>query len=141
MPLDRPICACAVLYRDGEVLIAKRAAKNALYPGQWDFVGGHCQGEETPGEALVREVREETGVTPTQYRWIDVLPEPNPGRFGKRLYHIFLVTAWSGGEPAIADDEHDAMEWVSLRDTASRMLALDAYKAVLDRIERVTAAQ
>lgn len=121
-------------------MLAKRAASKALYPSQWDFVGGHCQGEETPAQALAREVREETGVTPTQFRWLDVLPEPDPGRYGKRIYHMFLVTAWSGGEPTITTDEHDEMEWVTLSEAASRTLALDGYKQVLAEIERITSA-
>jgi 8-oxo-dGTP diphosphatase len=52
----------AVIVDDrGRVFVHRRAYDRTLFPGCWDIPGGHLEGEETPLEALAREVYEETG--------------------------------------------------------------------------------
>lgn len=48
----------AVIVRDGEVLCAQRGPDGTL-PGLWEFPGGKIESNETPREALVREINEE----------------------------------------------------------------------------------
>jgi 8-oxo-dGTP diphosphatase len=57
------ICAGGLLVRGDETLLARRAPDRSFYPFVWDVVGGHCESAEAPGDALVREVQEEIGVT------------------------------------------------------------------------------
>ena len=40
-----------------------------LMKRKWIGVGGHAENQETPEECLVREVKEETGLTLTSYRF------------------------------------------------------------------------
>jgi len=47
---------------DGKILVLKRSSKDDHKPGIWESVGGGMDREETPQEALVREVLEETGL-------------------------------------------------------------------------------
>jgi hypothetical protein len=51
--------------------------------------------------ALVKEVEEEIGVTPCAFEEIAVVAEPRPAEHGDGRYHVFVVTAWSGGEPRL----------------------------------------
>ena len=53
--------AIAVVERDGQVLIGRRAADVAL-GGLWEFPGGKLRDGESPAEAAVRECQEETGL-------------------------------------------------------------------------------
>ncbi len=46
---------------EGRVFVHRRGYDRALFPGCWDIPGGHVEGDETPLEALAREVQEETG--------------------------------------------------------------------------------
>ena len=42
---------------------------NDINEGKWIGVGGHAEGQESPEECLLREVKEETGLTLTSYKW------------------------------------------------------------------------
>jgi len=53
--------ACGVLASRGRLYIQKRRPDD-VWPGLWEFPGGVLEQGETPEQALVREVREETGL-------------------------------------------------------------------------------
>lgn len=48
----------AVLVRNGKVLAAKRSSSMSL-PGMWEFPGGKIEKNESPEQALRRELKEE----------------------------------------------------------------------------------
>jgi A/G-specific adenine glycosylase len=67
-PVLRPVpavirinMACGVLASRGRLYIQKRRPDD-VWPGLWEFPGGVLEEGETPEEALVREVREETNL-------------------------------------------------------------------------------
>ena len=62
--LLHPVVHLHVFNSQGEVYLQKRPAWKDIQPGKWDTsVGGHLDYGETPEQALVREVREELGIT------------------------------------------------------------------------------
>lgn len=86
--------AAAVLQRpDNSFLLAQRPP-GKIWSGYWEFPGGKIEPGETPYHALVRELREELGITvETAYPWITrVFTYPHAT---VRL-NFFRVTAWSG---------------------------------------------
>jgi len=86
--------AAAVLQKpDGTFLLAQRPA-DKIWAGYWEFPGGKIEFGETPYHALVRELREELGITvTTAYPWLTrVFTYPHAT---VRL-HFFRVTAWGG---------------------------------------------
>lgn len=102
--------ACAVLWRDGKLLLGLRGAHKRTYPNCWDILGGFVEAGETIEQALAREVMEEVGVAPTQWRKLTSITEPHPDLNGQGLYHVFLVTEWTG-EVQMLGDEHTRLEW------------------------------
>jgi ADP-ribose pyrophosphatase YjhB (NUDIX family) len=93
-----------VVFRDGHVLLVREVAD-----GRWTLPGGWADLGESPSEAVVREVREESGY---ETRATKLLAVYNLGRFrdGKPLrrnvYKLFLLCEPLSGEPgSIAGSE------------------------------------
>ena len=100
--------AAAVLVDGGRVLMCHRHPSRRWYPDIWDLPGGHIEPDETPEQALVRELREELGiiVDPTGLDSSSALT-PEPGL----TIHVWVVRAWSGEVSNLAPEEHDELGW------------------------------
>lgn len=56
------VAACALVDVDGRVLIAQRPQGKPM-SGLWEFPGGKVEDGERPEDTLIRELREELGIT------------------------------------------------------------------------------
>jgi len=86
--------SAAVLQRpDGSFLLAQRPL-GKIWAGYWEFPGGKIEPGETAHDALVRELKEELGITvQTAYPWLTrIFTYPHAT---VRLY-FFRVTEWIG---------------------------------------------
>jgi len=100
-----------IIGKDDKILLGLRAPSKKVWPSHWDTIGGRVEPGESPDDALVREVQEELGVTPTVFRLITIVQERQPEIYGDALHHIYAVTSWQGGEPANVCDEHTELKW------------------------------
>ena len=95
------------IYRDDEVLMLHRVKKkNDLNHDKWIGLGGKFEDRESPEDCVLREVREETGLTLTSWRYRGIVT------FVSDLYeteymHLFTADGFTGemtecdeGEPA-----------------------------------------
>ena len=129
-------CACAILVRDGYVLLGKRASHRTLAPDRWDALGGHVEAHETLAQALIREVREEIGLTPVRFAEIATIPEPSPEKNGEACYHMYVVREWAGGEPTLLGDEHTELRWFSVAEASETSdLALEEYRSLFRTLD------
>jgi 8-oxo-dGTP diphosphatase len=94
----------AAIVRSGRVLAARRA-RPADVAGGWEFPGGKVEPAESESAALVRECREELGVT---VRVGVRLGEAVIGRIRLVLY----AAALDRGEPEPHED-HDVLRWLA----------------------------
>lgn len=64
------ITTLCYIENNNQYLMLHRTKKpNDINEGKWIGVGGHVERDESPEECLVREVREETGLTLTAYKF------------------------------------------------------------------------
>jgi 8-oxo-dGTP diphosphatase len=56
------VAACALIDADGRVLLAERPAGKSM-AGLWEFPGGKVEANERPEDTLIRELKEELGIT------------------------------------------------------------------------------
>ncbi len=108
--------SCAVLERDGCVLIARRASHKAM-AGFWEFPGGKIEAGETPEQSLARELVEELGIEVAVGEYLATSEEQSVERL-LRL-HCYRVR-WLGGEIRLID--HDRYLWVEKSALASYRL-------------------
>jgi len=103
------VTATALLVREGRVLLGKRTSR-IRFAGMWDAFGGHLERDESPEQALRRELREELAIEITFARFLHVYEDVDPTSGELFRHHLFLVTGWDG-EPGIANEEHSEIRW------------------------------
>lgn len=75
---------------------------------KWIGVGGKCEGDESPDECMIREVKEETGFDVTQWRYrgiVTFISDVWPCEY----MHLFTCSEWKGTQ--IVCDEGE-LEWI-----------------------------
>jgi 8-oxo-dGTP diphosphatase len=110
----KPIVGVGAIILDKDrILLEKR--KNSPSKGKWSVPGGLVDLGETTEEAVIREVKEETGLEVYDPRLVDVVSYISLGEKGAVMYHYviidYLVTS-KGGKPKAASDADD-LKWVS----------------------------
>lgn len=103
----------AVIHNDrGEVLIARRP-EHKHQGGLWEFPGGKVEEGESADHALVRELGEELGITPSLYRPLLTVEHHYPDK-AVRL-EVWRVTAFTGEAHGA---EGQPVSWVPVRQLA-----------------------
>lgn len=97
--------------------------------GLWLPPGGCVEPNETPWEAVVREVLEETGLVLTEERCVDFAQWGVAGLFrydehlaGDALHMNFSFAAWAPEGEVKISSEHDTFAWRVMPDFAARDL-------------------
>lgn len=99
--------------KDGRYLMMHRVKKeNDINRDKWVGVGGHFEADESPEECLLREVKEETGLTLTSWRFRGIITFICDKQ---QTEYMFLYTADSfSGE--LTECEEGNLEWVEKTD-------------------------
>lgn len=96
--------------RGDEVLMLHRVKKKKdLNKDKWIGIGGKFEGEESPDQCLLREAKEETGLTLTSWRCHGVVTFLSDQYEGEYMY---LFTA-DGFEGALKECNEGDLQWVS----------------------------
>ncbi|WP_425342789.1 NUDIX domain-containing protein [Methanobacterium petrolearium] len=118
---------------DGKIIFIRR--KNPPYQGSWAFPGGFVEYGETVEEAVLREVKEETGISIEIQDLLGVYSDPERDPRGHMITVCFLATKTEGDLKADTDAEevssftpHEALEMD---------LAFDHHEILKDALEKI----
>jgi 8-oxo-dGTP diphosphatase len=102
------VAACALIDADGRVLIAQRPQGKSM-AGLWEFPGGKIETGEQPEQSLIRELKEELGITVKE----ECLA---PLTFASHLYPdfhllmpLYICRRWEG---IVTAQEQQRLKWV-----------------------------
>ena len=144
MNYKTPISALVLIYTpDVQVLLMERADK----AGFWQSVTGSVEGDETPKQAAIREVMEETGLDAAKYGLQDwqasnvyeIYPHWRhryaPGVV-ENTEHLFGLELPGKLAIKLAPDEHVRYQWVDWREATKLVFSwtnVDALKRLGER--------
>ncbi len=100
--------------KDDKYLMLHRVKKeNDLNKDKWIGVGGKFEEGETPEECLLREVKEETGLTLTNYSFRGIITFISDV-WGCEYMHLFTATEYEGELPEqdMKDCSEGELVWV-----------------------------
>ncbi len=107
------IAAYGLVLQPGQILLCRVSARLLEHAGSWTLPGGGLDFGEDPADAMVREVREETGllVRPAGVAGIDSLVIPNEGSTTHSLRIIYFTEVLGGVLTNEVDGSTDLCEW------------------------------
>ena len=104
---------CYIEKDDCYLMLHRVSKKNDINKDKWIGVGGHFHVNESPEDCLLREVKEETGLTLTSYRFRGIVTFITDGLAEAEYMHLYTADEFVG--ELISCDE-GTLEWVPKKD-------------------------
>lgn len=102
------------LERDDAYLMLHRVKKkNDVNHDKWIGIGGKFEGVESPEECLLREAKEETGLTLTDYRLRGIVTFISSEPWDAEYMFLYTATGWTG---EMQECSEGTLEWVPKKD-------------------------
>lgn len=130
-PSRQRVAAYALVVRDKAVLLTRHSSRGPR-PGSWTLPGGGVEHGESPSAAVLREVREETGLEAAMgpllgvhdERFIGTAPSGREEDF--HAVHLVFAATVADGDPAVAEHggSTDAAAWVGVEDVRAGGIAV-----------------
>lgn len=107
--------------KDGSFLLARRS-RRMRKPNMWNLFGGCVDSGESPREAAVRELHEESGILLARRDLVKIGKTKFPnsrGGSGARELHYYLLTTKRKPRPRL-NREHSEFAWFDYRDLPNK---------------------
>lgn len=99
---------CYIEKDDCYLLLHRIKKENDLNRDKWIGIGGKFEEDESPEECLLREAKEETGLTLTDFRYCGIVTFVSDKWEGEYM-HLFHATGFAG---TLRDCDEGKLEWV-----------------------------
>ncbi len=103
---------CYIEQNDCCLLLHRTKKEHDFNKDKWIGVGGKFEEGESPEECLLREVREETGLTLTSWRYCGIVTFV-ANHYPTEYMHLFTSADFSG---TLTDCEEGELKWVPKQD-------------------------
>ena len=116
------VCVFRVLNAETHFLVLQRAANEKLYPGLWQIVTGTMKKNESALQAAVRELKEETGLSPKRCWTIPYVDTYfDLAKDTIQLVPVFAAEFDSSSTLQLSS-EHQRSEWLRFEDARKRLV-------------------
>jgi len=135
--INREIVSALIFSKDNKLFQGMKApTKGGVYTDCWHLPGGGIDEGENSKQALIREIKEETGIDITPYK-IELVDDIGRGESEKVLqdtgekvwckmkfnvYKVVIDDKNANEIKVTLDDDLEKYEWVDLADSSSRKL-------------------
>ena len=131
--MKSPMTTLCYIEQDGKYLMMHRIKKeHDINEGKWIGVGGHFEPGESPEECLVREVKEETGLTLTSWKFRGIITFSSDG---SPTEYMCLYTADSFIGTLTEDCREGELRWVP-KDEVINLCLWEGDRVFLDLLTR-----
>ena len=113
--METRIVVTGILKDKDLFLVVRRSKEDDLYPGCWEFPGGHIEFGETISDALKRELKEEIGFSDFYNPIITNYTDEVKEKSGKTIHNIeldFIIEANKENINITLSKEHTEYAWV-----------------------------
>ncbi len=129
-----------VLIKENRILLSRRY-NTGYFDNHYSFPAGHLDGKETLKQAMVREAKEETGVTlnVSDLKLIHTMNRKMENN--ERIDFFFTAEKWQGEPKIMESDKCDDLGWFELNDLPDKTIpyirqAIDSFLSNVNYSER-----
>ena len=135
---DRPLLGVgAIIIENDRILLARRA--NPPMQGEWSIPGGLVESGETIKEAVIREVREETGLEIEPVKLVEVFERILRDKEARVQYHFVLIDylcRMVSGQARAGSDVSDLV-WAKTDDLESHAVAEETCRMIRKAVSMI----
>jgi len=121
------IASSAIILKDKKILLVKRSDYTPTFPNTWACPGGRADNNETPEQAVIRELKEELNLN---FKPVKLFKK---GKWKNRRLYRFLGE-WDG-KIKVQEEEIDDFGWFSYEEAVKLNLGFD-YKEIIEKLHK-----
>lgn len=117
METTQGIVVAGIVHNAGKFLVLKRSSSEDIFPNKWELPSGKVDFGEDPNEALVREIKEETGMLVKDFFPFKMTHYTleKPGK-KKHTIQIISLIKFQDDINIVLSGEHDKYKWISVEE-------------------------
>lgn len=112
-----------ILEKDNKFLLSRRF-NTGYEDGNYSFVAGHLNGDETLMQAMIREAKEEIGIDikPENLEVVHVMHRKTPNENEERIDFFIAAKKWNGKPKNMEPHKCDDLNWFVLNNLPSNVI-------------------